>query len=48
MERDNRSNFKANFGDFVTSGDGDFVVGDCRRGYSLVVWAIAEVRPIAA
>lgn len=48
MERDNRSNFKANFGDFATSVDGVFAAGDCRRGQSLVVWAIAEGRQAAA
>lgn len=48
MERDNRSNFKANFGDFETSVKGVFAAGDCRRGQSLVVWAIAEGRQAAA
>lgn len=48
MEKDNRSNFKAQFGDFATSVDGVFAAGDCRRGQSLVVWAITEGRQAAA
>jgi len=48
MERDNRSNFKANFGDFRTNVERVFAAGDCRRGQSLVVWAIAEGRQAAA
>ncbi|KAK4839697.1 hypothetical protein QYF36_024094 [Acer negundo] len=48
MERDNRSNFKADYGRFATSVDGVFAAGDCRRGQSLVVWAISEGRQAAA
>lgn len=48
LEKDNRSNFKAQFGDFATSVDGVFAAGDCRRGQSLVVWAITEGRQAAA
>lgn len=48
MERDNRSNFKAEYGRFSTSVDGVFAAGDCRRGQSLVVWAISEGRQAAA
>eukprot|EP01018_Ginkgo_biloba_P023041 Gb_24796 [translate_table: standard] len=48
LERDNRSNFKADFGKFATSVEGIFAAGDCRRGQSLVVWAIAEGREAAA
>lgn len=47
MECDERSNFKAQFGEFATSIDGVFAAGDCRRGQSLVVWAIAEGRQVA-
>ncbi|XP_057856392.2 glutamate synthase 1 [NADH], chloroplastic isoform X2 [Cryptomeria japonica] len=47
MERDNRSNFKADFGRFETNVEGIFAAGDCRRGQSLVVWAIAEGRAAA-
>ena len=48
VDLDPRSNFKAEFGQFATSIDGVFAAGDCRRGQSLVVWAIAEGRQAAA
>ncbi|XP_058100403.1 glutamate synthase 1 [NADH], chloroplastic isoform X1 [Magnolia sinica] len=48
LERDNRSNFKAEYGRFSTSVDGVFAAGDCRRGQSLVVWAISEGRQAAS
>lgn len=48
LEKDNRSNFKADYGRFSTSVDGVFAAGDCRRGQSLVVWAISEGRQAAA
>nr|XP_019707381.1 glutamate synthase 1 [NADH], chloroplastic isoform X2 [Elaeis guineensis] len=48
LERDNRSNFKAEYGRFSTNIDGVFAAGDCRRGQSLVVWAINEGRQTAA
>ncbi|KAF8726647.1 hypothetical protein HU200_019107 [Digitaria exilis] len=48
LEQDNRSNFKAQFGNFATNVEGVFAAGDCRRGQSLVVWAIAEGREAAA
>ncbi|MQL72876.1 hypothetical protein Taro_005221 [Colocasia esculenta] len=48
LERDNRSNFKADYGRFSTNIDGIFAAGDCRRGQSLVVWAIAEGRQAAS
>lgn len=44
LERDPRSNYKAEHGDFATSVDGVFAAGDSRRGQSLVVWAINEGR----
>ena len=47
LERDNRSNFKADYGNFSTSLEGVFAAGDCRRGQSLVVWAISEGRQAA-
>jgi glutamate synthase (NADPH) small chain len=34
-------------GQFMTSAPGVFAAGDCRRGQSLVVWAIAEGREAA-
>ena len=48
MERDNRSNFKADYGRFSTNVEGVFAAGDCRRGQSLVVWAISEGRQAAS
>lgn len=48
LETDARSNFKANYGSFSTNLEGVFAAGDCRRGQSLVVWAIAEGRGAAA
>lgn len=48
MECDNRSNIRAEYGQFSTSVDGVFAAGDCRRGQSLVVWAISEGRQAAA
>lgn len=47
VERDDRSNVKAEFGRFATSEPGIFAAGDMRRGQSLVVWAIAEGRQAA-
>ncbi|KAK8969836.1 hypothetical protein KSP40_PGU006313 [Platanthera guangdongensis] len=48
LELDARSNFRADFGRFSTSVEGVFAAGDCRRGQSLVVWAIAEGREAAS
>ncbi|KIZ04404.1 glutamate synthase (NADPH/NADH) [Monoraphidium neglectum] len=48
LEQDERSNFKATWGDFATTVPGVFAAGDCRRGQSLVVWAIREGRDAAA
>ncbi|KAL5999002.1 glutamate synthase [NADH] [Asimina triloba] len=48
VARDNRANFKAEYGRFSTNVDGVFAAGDCRRGQSLVVWAIAEGRQAAS
>ena len=47
VERDARSNAKAEFGTFATSVPGVFAAGDARRGQSLIVWAIAEGRQAA-
>jgi NAD(P)H-dependent glutamate synthase small subunit len=47
LERDARSNYKADYGKYATSADGIFAAGDCRRGQSLVVWAMAEGRGVA-
>ena len=47
LERDERSNFKAEHGKFATNVEGVFAAGDMRRGQSLVVWAINEGRGAA-
>jgi glutamate synthase (NADPH/NADH) small chain len=47
VERDVRSNVKAEHGRFQTSLPGVFAAGDMRRGQSLVVWAINEGRGAA-
>lgn len=47
LETDARSNIKAEHGKFSTSIKGVFAAGDCRRGQSLVVWAINEGRGAA-
>jgi glutamate synthase (NADPH/NADH) small chain len=47
IERDPRSNAKADYGSFMTNVEGVFAAGDCRRGQSLVVWAINEGRGAA-
>jgi len=47
VERDERSNVKAEYGKFSTSLPGVFAAGDMRRGQSLVVWAINEGRGAA-
>jgi NAD(P)H-dependent glutamate synthase small subunit len=44
---DDRSNYRAEHGRFCTSTPGVFAAGDCRRGQSLVVWAINEGRGAA-
>ncbi len=47
VERDSRSNFAADYGRYTTNIEGVFAAGDCRRGQSLVVWAINEGREAA-
>ena len=58
LERDGRSNVKVRPGrerpnglglppSYATSVEGVFAAGDCRRGQSLVVWAISEGRQAA-
>jgi glutamate synthase (NADPH/NADH) small chain len=42
VEQDNRTNAKAEYGEFITNVKGIFAAGDMRRGQSLVVWAINE------
>ena len=48
LEVDGRSNYKADDKAYSTSVENVFAAGDCRRGQSLVVWAIAEGRNAAA
>lgn len=47
LDQDPRSNIKTSEGKFSTVVDGVFAAGDCRRGQSLVVWAITEGRQAA-
>ncbi|MGH0034292.1 MAG: glutamate synthase subunit beta [Myxococcota bacterium] len=47
VKRDGRGNVAANPSDFATSEPGVFAAGDCRRGQSLVVWALWEGREAA-
>ncbi len=44
---DERGNYQATYGEYATSQTGIFTAGDCRRGQSLVVWAINEGRGVA-
>jgi len=47
VECDPRGNVRAEHGRYATSLKGVFAAGDCRRGQSLVVWAINEGRGAA-
>lgn len=47
IKRDPRSNAEAEYGQFATNVPGVFAAGDCRRGQSLIVWAINEGRGAA-
>ena len=47
LEHDPRTNYKAQHGKFSASSPKVFACGDCRRGQSLVVWAINEGRGAA-
>jgi len=47
IERDLRTNVKAEFEKYATNIKGVFACGDCRRGQSLVVWAFNEGRGAA-
>ena len=48
LDTDPRGNIKADFARHATNDPRVFAAGDCRRGQSLVVWAIAEGRAAAA
>ena len=47
LEVDPYSNVKTPIGEFSTNVENVYAAGDCRRGQSLVVWAIAEGRQAA-
>ncbi|HEV8341940.1 MAG TPA: glutamate synthase subunit beta [Candidatus Binatia bacterium] len=47
VERDPRSNAKAEYERYMTNVEGVFAAGDMRRGQSLIVWAINEGRGAA-
>ena len=47
VEKDARTNAKAEFDRYSTNLPGVFAAGDCRRGQSLVVWAFNEGRGAA-
>lgn len=47
LDVDQRNNVHAEHGDYRTNVEGIFAAGDCRRGQSLVVWAINEGRGVA-
>jgi len=47
LERDPRTNVKAEFEKYSTNIKNVFAAGDCRRGQSLVVWAFNEGRGAA-
>jgi len=44
---DPRSNYQAEYGQYRTNVEKVFAAGDCRRGQSLIVWAINEGREAA-
>jgi glutamate synthase (NADPH/NADH) small chain len=47
VQVDERSNVQAEHENYVTNVKGVFAAGDCRRGQSLIVWAINEGRGVA-
>ena len=47
VRQDDRSNYEAEHGNYATNVPGVFAAGDCRRGQSLIVWAINEGRGAA-
>ena len=48
LDRDAKGTYLADESRYATSTPGVFAAGDCRRGQSLVVWAIREGRQAAA
>ncbi|MEO8224058.1 MAG: FAD-dependent oxidoreductase, partial [Gammaproteobacteria bacterium] len=47
VAQDARTNIKAEHERYTTSVKGVYAAGDCRRGQSLIVWAINEGRGVA-
>ena len=47
IQKDQRGNILANDKEFTTNIENIFTAGDCRKGQSLVVWAISEGRECA-
>lgn len=47
IQCDNRGNYQADYDEYATNLKGVFTAGDCRRGQSLIVWAINEGRGVA-
>lgn len=47
VARDARNNVAAEYSEYRTSVSGIYAAGDCRRGQSLIVWAINEGREAA-
>jgi glutamate synthase (NADPH/NADH) small chain len=47
IQKDARSNYKAEYGKYQTNIPNIFTAGDMRRGQSLIVWAISEGREAA-
>jgi glutamate synthase (NADPH/NADH) small chain len=47
VQTDARANYHADYGKFCTNVEKVFAAGDCRRGQSLIVWAINEGRGAA-
>lgn len=47
IQKDARSNYKAEYGKYQTNIPHIFTAGDMRRGQSLIVWAISEGREAA-
>jgi glutamate synthase (NADPH/NADH) small chain len=47
IQCDARGNYQAEYDNYETNQEGVFTAGDCRRGQSLIVWAINEGRGAA-
>ncbi len=47
LQLNEKQNYPANDIDYQVNDEGIFAAGDCRRGQSLIVWAISEGRELA-